>query len=116
MVIPSGFKRWTHIVAVRDTIVLFRETGPGTNKNAEYKDSKWQFMIAYPSWSKPGWTILSPTWLHPDDTYHSNLLQQAHPITCATYAACVELVLNRRGIAQVAQAAQVTQARQFDNT
>lgn len=92
---PDGFKRWQLIAVTNDTIVVFREVPEKSNPNLEYADSVWQYMIAYPNWLIPGaWSVLSPTWLHSDDKFHSDLLAQAKPITCDTYAACVIQIEN----------------------
>ena len=108
---PDEFKRWQLIATSLDTFVLFREVPEKSNPNPEYADSVWQFMIAYPSWSGPGWSILSPTWLHSDNKFHTDLLNQARPITCDAYVTCVESVLNQRKITQATQVTQETRLK-----
>lgn len=73
---------YTHILRLSSgVIILFRPVERGTNPNKEYKESEWQVNSAWPNTlAKSKWSVLSPMWIHPADTYTSQLREMAIPV------------------------------------
>jgi hypothetical protein len=70
---------YTHLYRVNDSILaLFRTVEPGLNINAEFKMQIWQINYAWQNTLGVNkWTVLTPSWIHPQDIVSLAILSQA---------------------------------------
>lgn len=75
--------KFTHACLVRSGLVaLFRSVEPGTNPNPPLNTSCWQVNYTWPTTLPISrWSVLTPSWIHPQDVPTLRLLLRAQPIT-----------------------------------